>query len=144
MDRLCIVGSLPKGFGKSLQLYLDKEPYLVVGDSSIRHHAILKSFLSQHKIPFSEGMLNGPEFGPLAFGEHYQLVGAGRAVLYYSDKIVLSGSSDSYRISSDKKHAREISNLLTKKVKIERVRPLKLVTPKKRKPIRSLDDEFPF
>ena len=91
-------------YGKALQIYLEDAPYLVIGSDSNKHHEMLKIFLLDNKITFKEEMLHGPNFGPSAIGENYRLIGAGRAFIHYGGKVELSGQSDSYRISPNKKH----------------------------------------
>ena len=129
-------------FGKALQVYIGDKSYLVVGNGSRMHQDMLKIFLADNNVPFNVELLNGPNFGPAAEGENYRLVGAGWADLHYSDRIELSGHSGSYRISPDKEHAQEISDLLPKRVEIKKSKPV--VIKRDEKPDSDLDDIIPF
>jgi len=111
-----------KKYGKILQLYLKDKPYLIIDDGETMHLEMLEGVLSDNKIPF-ENVRLGVDLGPAAVGKDYRLAGAGWADLTYSDKIVLYGESDSYRIVPDEEHAKDISRLIPKRVEIEKPEP---------------------
>lgn len=131
-------------YGKAIQVYLDKVPYLIVGDESCwKHPGMLKKFLLDNDIPFEESWLYGNNFGPLALGKgEYKLAGAGWADLWYADKIMLSGQSDSYRMSPNERHAKEISDLLDRKVELKKSEPI--VMEERYEPSTNWEDEIPF
>lgn len=133
---------LDKGieYGKAIQVYLSNVPYLIVGGESWKHPGMLKKFLLDNDVP-EESWLYGNNFGHQLIGERYKIAGAGWADLWYADKIVLSGQSDSYRISPDEKHAKEISDLLDGKVEIKKSEPIVI---EEYKLTTNWEDEIPF
>ena len=128
--------------GKSLQVYIEEVPYLIIGRDDRKHNDTLKMFLLNKQIPFIQERLYGPNFGPPAMGDNYRLVGAGLANLLYAGRIVLSGQSDSYRISPNAEHAKEISDILGMAVEIED--PKSTTTTRSEKHLPDKDDELPF
>ena len=147
MDPLVMLDRKDITFGKTLQVYLGNVPFLVIGEDIRRHHEMLRKFLQDNGVPFVEEPLHGPNFGPQAIGDRYKLVGAGYASLYQG-LIQLWGQSDGYRISSDEKHAREISDLLKdRRVEIQKSEPVVSETESSSETKRStqkLGDEIPF
>lgn len=146
MDHVVMLDGESIIYAKALQVYLKESPYLVIGVEGRKHHEMLKIFLTDNQIPFRETILKGPNFGPTMIGENYRLVGAGWADLNYKDGIELSGYSDSYGISTDEKHARDISDILSdRRVEIKKSKPV--VTEKIERAAPGLDDfedECPF
>ena len=119
MGNLILFGSDDMEYGKAIQIYLRNVPYLAVGSTGYKHHDILLKFLIDNQIAFKEKRLIGPDFGPEPIGQDYKLVGAGMAI-FHADKIRLIGQSGGYRIKPDETHAREISGLIGRFVKVER------------------------
>jgi len=50
MDHLTILGREDIAHGKALQLYIDREPFLIISNGTDYHQDILKKFLSENEI----------------------------------------------------------------------------------------------
>ena len=103
--------------GKALQLYIDGDPLLVIGNVSRMHSDILTIILKRHEIPFQPIQLDewGREFGPPPLGDRYELVGAGYAHIL-PNEITLLLNSDGYNMGIHEGHAKEIGDLLQDKL----------------------------
>lgn len=146
MDHVVMLDGEGITYAKALQIYLKESPYLIIGGGGRKHHEMLKIFLTDNKIHFIERMLKGPNFGPTMIGENYRLVGAGWVDLNYKDRIELSGWSDSYGISTDEKHARDISDVLQdRQVEVKKSKPVVIEKIERAAPdLDDFDDGLPF
>ena len=109
------IGLIDPDTGKFLQVYLDKTPYLVLGNYIGIHAKIFEKFLKIRCVGFETVRLRGPEFGPSLKGQRYELVGAGVFDIV-DDEISLHGKSGGYNMGPDKNHAQELSKLAAKKL----------------------------
>ncbi len=144
MDIITFIYASPEiRWGKSLQVYVDKHPYLIISHYSFRHDEILARFLTDNSIPFTTELLHKGDVGPKFRGERYELIGAGCATL--KDEIVLNDHSESYRMHPCEKHAAELTALLGNRIiRVEKPRPVETPSPPLVKRVCSSEDDCPF
>ncbi|MDO8480765.1 MAG: hypothetical protein Q7S65_03005 [Nanoarchaeota archaeon] len=130
--------------GKVLQLYVDGNPHLMIGDSEGRHAEQLEALLTREGIPFERRALRGDSFGPGQAGERYRVVGGGWMGLY-GEPMLLKGRSDAYGVSPNQEHLDALNRVLgSVQYAIEQPAPVQpsnpLTKPKEEIPL----DDFPF
>lgn len=100
MEQLIFLDNELGTVGSALQIYLEKQPLLVVGSVSRKHKELLACFLKKLGKEDTE----------------YQLTGAGYANIRDKDRIVLYGGSVEHRLHPDTMHAQDITKLLNGRV----------------------------
>lgn len=100
MDPLIVLDSHDFICGKAIQLYIDKNPIIVLGET-LKHSELLEEVLEKYNIPF-ESVKNRPKI----LGERYELVGVSWAIMF-PPKITLSNGSNIYQMGPSSTHASE-------------------------------------
>lgn len=102
-----------KGPYKVIQLFIEDEPHVVIGDCLDYHGIILKRFLDENNIPYEtrSDEWTSKEI-PLVSGDNYKAVGMGNGNIWPKQKkAIFEQKSMSYGLLINKAHLDKIREL---------------------------------